>query len=81
MFASSYQAVSGTGARAIAELRRQVEALAAGQTATAEVYPHQIAFNVLPQVDVFLPDGYTKEEMKMQGETAASCTCRSSGPR
>ena len=69
VFASSYQAVSGTGARAIAELRRQVEALAAGQTATAEIYPHQIAFNVLPQVDVFLPDGYTKEEMKMQGET------------
>ena len=69
VFASSYQAVSGTGARAIAELRRQVEALAAGQAATAEIYPHQIAFNVLPQVDVFLPDGYTKEEMKMQGET------------
>ena len=69
VFASSYQAVSGTGARAIAELRGQVAALAAGQTAAAEVYPHQIAFNVLPQVDVFLPDGYTKEEMKMQGET------------
>ena len=69
VFASSYQAVSGTGARAIAELRQQVAALAAGQTARAEVYPHQIAFNVLPQVDVFLPDGYTKEEMKMQGET------------
>ena len=69
VFASSYQAVSGTGARAIAELRRQVAALAAGQTAAAEIYPHQIAFNVLPQVDVFLPDGYTKEEMKMQGET------------
>ena len=69
VFASSYQAVSGTGARAIAELRQQVAALAAGQMARAEVYPHQIAFNVLPQVDVFLPDGYTKEEMKMQGET------------
>ena len=69
VFASSYQAVSGTGARAIAELRQQVAALAAGQTPTAEIYPHQIAFNVLPQVDVFLPDGYTKEEMKMQGET------------
>ena len=69
VFASSYQAVSGTGARAIAELRRQVEALAAGRPAAAEIYPHQIAFNVLPQVDVFLPDGYTKEEMKMQGET------------
>ena len=69
VFASSYQAVSGTGARAIAELRQQVAALAAGQAASAAVYPHQIAFNVLPQVDAFLPDGYTKEEMKMQGET------------
>ena len=68
VFASSYQAVSGTGARAIVELRQQVEALAAGREATPEIYPHQIAFNVLPQVDVFLDSGYTKEEMKMQGE-------------
>lgn len=68
IFASSYQAVSGTGAKAIEELRRQVEELAAGQAVTKEVYPHQIAFNVLPQVDSFLPDGYTKEEMKMQNE-------------
>ncbi len=69
VFASSYQAVSGTGARAIAELRLQVEAIAAGKEARAEVYPHQIAFNVLPQVDVFLDNSYTKEEMKMQGES------------
>ncbi len=69
VFAASYQAVSGTGARAIIELRQQVEALAAGKAAKAEVYPHQIAFNVLPQVDVFLDNGYTKEEMKMQGES------------
>ncbi len=69
VFASSYQAVSGSGARAIAELRAQVEALAAGIPVTTEVYPHQIAFNVLPQVDSFLDDGYTKEEMKMQNET------------
>lgn len=68
IFASSYQAVSGTGAKAIEELRRQVNELAAGKTATKEVYPHQIAFNVLPHVDSFLPDGYTKEEMKMQNE-------------
>lgn len=68
IFAASYQAVSGTGAKAIEELRRQVEQLAKGQPATKEVYPHQIAFNVLPQVDSFLPDGYTKEEMKMQNE-------------
>ena len=68
IFASSYQAVSGTGAKAIAELKRQVGEIVAGQPATKEVYPHQIAFNVLPQVDVFLPGGYTKEEMKMENE-------------
>jgi aspartate-semialdehyde dehydrogenase len=61
IFASSYQAVSGTGAKAIAELKRQVGQIVAGEPVTKEVYPHQIAFNVLPQVDVFLPDGYTKE--------------------
>ena len=68
IFASSYQAVSGTGAKAIEELERQVSEITAGQPVTKEVYPHQIAFNVLPQVDSFLPDGYTKEEMKMQNE-------------
>jgi aspartate-semialdehyde dehydrogenase len=68
VFASSYQAVSGTGAQAIEELRRQVEQVVAGQSVTKEVYPHQIAFNVLPQVDSFLPSGYTKEEMKMENE-------------
>jgi aspartate-semialdehyde dehydrogenase len=68
IFASSYQAVSGTGAKAIEELRRQVDQLVKGQQATTEVYPHQIAFNVLPHVDSFLQDGYTKEEMKMQNE-------------
>ncbi len=68
IFASSYQAVSGTGAKAIAELERQVEQIVKKQPVTREVYPHQIAFNVLPQVDVFLPSGYTKEEMKMENE-------------
>ena len=68
IFASSYQAVSGTGAKAIAELKRQVEQIVAGEPVTKEVYPHQIAFNVLPQVDVFLPNGYTKEEAKMENE-------------
>src|SRR5262249_36436419 len=68
IFASSYQAVSGTGAKAIEELRRQVEQLVKGQPATKEVYPHQIAFNVLPHVDSFLSTGYTKEEMKMENE-------------
>ncbi|MEA3211844.1 MAG: aspartate-semialdehyde dehydrogenase [Chthoniobacter sp.] len=68
IFASSYQAVSGTGAQAIEELRQQVHAIAAGQPVEKKVYPHQIAFNVLPHVDSFLEDGYTKEEMKMQNE-------------
>jgi aspartate-semialdehyde dehydrogenase len=68
IFASSYQAVSGTGAKAIEELKRQIEQSVKGQPITKEVYPHQIAFNVLPHVDSFLSDGYTKEEMKMQNE-------------
>jgi aspartate-semialdehyde dehydrogenase len=68
VFASSYQAVSGTGAKALEELKRQVEQIVHGEQVTREVYPHQIAFNVLPQVDSFLPSGYTKEEMKMENE-------------
>jgi aspartate-semialdehyde dehydrogenase len=68
IFASSYQAVSGTGAQAIEELRAQVAAIAAGKPVETRVYPHQIAFNVLPHVDAFLENGYTKEEMKMQNE-------------
>jgi aspartate-semialdehyde dehydrogenase len=68
IFASSYQAVSGTGAQAIEELRNQVHALVNGQPVEKNVYPHQIAFNVLPHVDSFLDTGYTKEEMKMQNE-------------
>ena len=68
IFASSYQAVSGTGAQAIEELRAQVAAIAAGLPVEKKVYPHQIAFNVLPHVDSFLDSGYTREEMKMQNE-------------
>jgi aspartate-semialdehyde dehydrogenase len=68
IFASSYQAVSGTGAKALEELERQVGQIVNGQPVTKEVYPHQIAFNVLPHVDSFLPSGYTKEEMKMENE-------------
>jgi aspartate-semialdehyde dehydrogenase len=68
VFAASFQAVSGSGARAISELRPQVEAATGKQSPVAEVYPHPIAFNVLPHVDSFLPSGYTKEEMKMQNE-------------
>ncbi len=68
IFAASYQAVSGTGAKAIEELERQVSQVVKGEPVTKEVYPHQIAFNVLPHVDSFLPTGYTKEEMKMENE-------------
>ena len=66
---STYQAVSGTGAKAIAELDRQVRAYAAGEPISHRVYPHQIAFNCLPHIDSFLENGYTKEEMKMVNET------------
>ncbi len=68
IFASSYQAVSGAGARAIEELKGQLKAVAEGLPIEREVFPHQIAFNVIPQVDSFLDTGYTKEEMKMQNE-------------
>ncbi len=68
VFASSYQAVSGAGAQAVEELRRQVNAIAGGVAVQPAVFSHQIAFNVIPQVDSFIDSGYTKEEMKMQHE-------------
>jgi aspartate-semialdehyde dehydrogenase len=68
VFAASYQAVSGSGARAITELQKQVEEVTQGRPPISDIYPHPIAFNVLPHVDAFLEDGYTKEEMKMQNE-------------
>ena len=66
---ATYQAVSGTGKEAIDELAEQTRALFNHQDVTVEVYPKRIAFNVLPQIDVFLENGYTKEEMKMVWET------------
>ncbi len=66
---STYQAVSGTGAKAIDELKQQILDYAAGKPMEHSVYPHQIAFNCLPQIDSFLENGYTKEEMKMVNET------------
>ena len=66
---ATYQAVSGTGKEAIEELATQTAALLNGQPAKSSVYPKQIAFNVLPQIDVFMGNGYTKEEMKMVWET------------
>lgn len=68
-FASTYQSVSGTGAEAVRELARQVTAQVQGTTVTPKVYPYPIAFNVLPQVDTFGPDGYTGEESKMMLES------------
>lgn len=84
IIASSYQAVSGSGAQGIIELEEQVKAIATGQPFEPKVYPRQIAFNVIPQVDVFTDNGYTKEELKMlhEGrkimglpELKVSCTC------
>ncbi|CAI8853428.1 MULTISPECIES: aspartate-semialdehyde dehydrogenase [Methylococcus] len=65
----TYQAVSGTGKKAIEELAGQAAQLLNGRPCQSSVYPKQIAFNVLPQIDVFLDNGYTKEEMKMVWET------------
>ena len=65
----TYQAVSGTGKEAIEEVVKQTAQLLNGKPITTEVYPKQIAFNVLPQIDVFMDNGYTKEEMKMVWET------------
>ncbi len=80
---ATYQAVSGTGANAVRELREQSRALLAGEQATPEVYPHQIAFNVLPQCDAFEGDSTTEETKlirethKILGDTgiAISATC------
>lgn len=66
---STYQAVSGTGKKAIEELSLQTQALLSFKEPVVGVYPHQIAFNCLPHIDVFLENGYTKEEMKMVNET------------
>jgi aspartate-semialdehyde dehydrogenase len=80
----TYQAVSGTGTAAVEELRTQTRQVLEGQSTVPHVYPHQIAFNALPQVDVFLDNGYSKEERKMLEETrkimhaddmAVSATC------
>ena len=84
IIASTYQAVSGSGAGGIIELEQQVKALVEGEEVEKEVYPHQIAFNLIPHVDQFFDDGYTKEEMKMLNEgrkimslpeLKVTCTC------
>lgn len=80
---STYQAASGAGASAMAELYEQYRQVLAGEEATVEKFAYQLAFNVIPQIDVFTENGYTKEEMKMFNETrkimhsdiAVSATC------
>ncbi|MDD5038796.1 MAG: aspartate-semialdehyde dehydrogenase, partial [Dehalococcoidales bacterium] len=81
---SSYQSVSGAGSAAIEELTTQSKQVLDGQSTVPHVFPHQIAFNVLPEIDVFLAEGYTKEEWKLAEETrkimhaneiAISATC------
>ena len=69
VIASSYQAVSGAGAQAIEELKNQTLAWANSEKIEPETFPYQIAFNLLPQIDSFLDNGYTKEEMKLHNET------------
>jgi aspartate-semialdehyde dehydrogenase len=69
VIAASYQAVSGAGARAIRELSIQSKSFFSGESVTPEIFPHTIAFNVLPQVDAFLENGYTKEELKFVNES------------
>ncbi len=84
IIASTYQAVSGSGAQGIVELEEQMKAIANEMPFTPKIYPRQIAFNVIPQVDAFTENGYTKEEMKMLNEgrkimnlpdLRVSCTC------
>jgi len=84
IIASTYQAVSGSGAQGIEELNEQIRALVEGSQVHTKVYPHQIAHNVIPHVDVFQETGYTKEEQKMLHEgrkilnlpdLKVTCTC------
>jgi aspartate-semialdehyde dehydrogenase len=67
--AATYQAASGAGAQAMAELEQQIRQIAAGEPVSVKQFPYQLALNLIPQVDVFTPNGYTKEEMKMYNET------------
>ncbi len=66
---ASYQSASGAGAAAMAEVQQQYGEIIAGRPVTVSKFPHQLAYNVIPQIDVFQPNGYTKEEMKMFNET------------
>jgi len=84
LIVDSYQSVSGTGAAALEELSEQARQVLEGRSVVPHVYPHQIAFNILPEIDLFMDNGYTKEEWKVVEETrkimhagdiAISATC------
>lgn len=84
IIASSYQAVSGSGVAGMQELENQIKAIANDEEIEKNCYPHQIAYNVIPHVDVFQDGGYTKEELKMLNESRkilgksdlkVTCTC------
>jgi len=84
LIVSTYQAVSGAGAQAMIEMEEQTKDVLAGGKAVSVVFPHQIAFNLFPHIDVFMNNGYTKEEMKMVKEARkimhipdlmVNCTC------
>jgi aspartate-semialdehyde dehydrogenase len=66
---ATYQAASGAGAQGIAELEQQIQEVANGKDVTISKFPYQLAMNIIPQIDVFLDNDYTKEEMKMNWET------------
>jgi aspartate-semialdehyde dehydrogenase len=66
---ATYQAASGAGAQGIAELETQIQQVANGEEPTIKKFPYQLAMNIIPQIDVFLDNDYTKEEMKMNWET------------
>jgi len=66
---ASYQSASGAGARAMAELQEQYRQIVNGEPVTIDRFKYQLAYNVIPQIDVFMDNGYTKEEMKMWAET------------
>ena len=84
IIASTYQATSGAGAKAMAEMEEQARSVLVGEKPITKIFPHQIAFNIIPHIDVFTDNAYTKEEMKMlyEGrkimhipELMVSCTC------
>lgn len=81
VIATSYQAVSGAGAKGIEELRRQTLAWAKDEPIEVRAFPQQIAFNIIPHIDTFQPNGYTKEELKLVWRLGRSWATNRSGSR